>query len=189
MNGACRVSFGSKCHAEMAYEDLPIDLQVAMHRTVSPIFTVKCSDPLAYVANVVGVRHGSIKSVCVKMERRVFIVGAFDMIREETCEKLVSLVIWRVMEAENHRWRMENPEMDAVFKNYPVWMSKEEGIKGWRHFYREDVERVYPYYPSRIFEKWASKCLSDFYRISSKLGPLTKTPPAGGHSFILQLFF
>ena len=95
MFGLCRISFESNCHAEVLHEDLPVDLQIAMHRSLSPVFVVKCSDPISYVADLMEVNVSLIKDLCVKMEHRVFVIGALTYATEKLCEKMISLVLFK----------------------------------------------------------------------------------------------
>lgn len=185
----CRVSFESECHGEMSREEFPLDLQIAMQRSVSPIFVVKCSDPLSYIANLLEVEIHKIKRLCVKMEHRLFVLGALEYAVEELCERLISLVFFRFLGSRVHGWRTEHPELYSVFKTYDVWISKRKRTKGWRYYYKYDRERIYSRYPSKLFEKWASKCLRDFYGLSSKLGHLVREVPLQQYFHILQLVF
>lgn len=185
----CRVSFESECHGELSREEFPVDLQIAMQRSMSPVFTVKCSDPLSYVANLLEVDIRMIKRLCVKMEHRVFVLGSLEYAVEELCENLISLVLFRSLGSRVDRWKMEHPELYAVLKTYDVWISKGQRTKGWKYFYKYDRDRIYSRYPSKLFEKWASKCMRDFYGLSSKLGHLVEEVPLKQYSHILQLVF
>ena len=109
----CRVSFGGECYGEVPYEELPVDLQMAFSRSASPAFFVKCSRPAAYVADIVGVPEWYLSAAR----------------SEEDFEKLVSTILWRVLQSNHRRsWCVDNPVMHFVLSRYREWA----GPKGWR---------------------------------------------------------
>ena len=189
MQGPCRISFESECHGEMSLEEFPVDLQIAMRRSISPVFAVKCSDPLSYISNLLEVDACKIKELCVKIEHRVFVLGALTYASEELCEKLISLVLLRYLGSRVEGWKSRHPELYAALKSYDVWISKTKKIRGWRYFYKRDREKKYSQYPSKLFETWASKCLRDFYELSDNLGPLVREIPPKQYAHVLQLIF